>query len=103
MTTVHADTELAYTGILTHAGEARHKTIDTDGHTVPVLVLHLSTDTAPMRPIYVEQAFPVGHEAQCAAAARRYHKGQRVTVQAPVHHHRLSVVATHIHTEQPTV
>ena len=38
--------------------------------TVPVLVLHLSTDTAPARPIYVEQHFPAGHEAQCAAAAR---------------------------------
>lgn len=97
------DTQLAYTGILTHAGEVRHKTIDAAGHIVPVLVLHLSTDTAPTQPIYVEQPFPVGHEAQCAAAARRYVKGQRVTVQAPVHHHRLSVVATHIHTEQPTV
>ena len=103
MNTTHADTELAYTGILTQAGEARHKTIDGQGHTVPVLVLHLSTDTAPARPIYVEQHFPAGHEAQCAAAARRYHKGLRVTVQAPVLQHRLSLVATHIHTEPPHV
>ena len=53
--------------------------------------------------VRVEQAFPPGDEARCAAAARRYHKGQRVQVQAPVAWAVLHLRrAAHIHIVQPT-
>jgi hypothetical protein len=88
-----------FCGTLIRNGEARQKVLDGDGHTVPVLVLDIETDSALHMPLHVEQPFPAGHMHQAEAAARRYRKGQRVTVQASALSVRMAVTATHIHTE----
>ena len=58
----------------------------------------------------VEQPFLQSQNAQCQAAARRYRKGTRVTVQAPIAHvHLKAEHVAHIHivptttTEETTV
>jgi hypothetical protein len=51
-------------------------------------------------PVHIEQFFPAGHMEQAEAAAKRYRKGQRLTVQTPVLSQRLAIVATHIHTHK---
>src|SRR6185369_14269888 len=91
-----ADTDLQYTVVLTHDGEARQKQIDRDGQFVPVIVLEAESDTALHMPVRITQYFPPGHMEQAEAAARHYRKGQRLTVQTPVLSQRLALVATHI-------
>ncbi len=96
--TLFAGHEMSWEGILTRNGEARTKAIDAEGHMAPVLILDLESPTELRLQMHVEQVFPVGHVAQAEAAARRYRKGQRVTVQAPVQGVRWHVQASHIHT-----
>lgn len=93
-----ANVGLEFTGVLLRHAEARSKILDGDGRIVPVLVMDIETDTAMHMPLHVEQLFPAGAHAQAEAAARRYRKGQRITVQAPVLSARLAVTADHIHT-----
>ena len=93
-----SDAQAVYSGTLLHNAEARSKVIDAAGHVVPVLVLEIITDTSLGLPVHIEQPFPADHMHQCQAAAKRHRKGDRITVQAPVHSHRLAIVASHIHT-----
>ena len=75
---------LAYTGTLLHAAQARTTVIDHDGHTVPVLCMDIELDNAEHTHMHVEQAYPRDHYTQCEAAARRYKRGDRVEVGAPL-------------------
>jgi hypothetical protein len=103
---MHADrqaiqgTGVEFTGRLVRDAEARHKLIDGNGHDVPVVILDLESDSGMHMPLHVEQPFPLGHWAQAQAAARRYRKGQRVTVLASALSVRMAVTATHVHTEK---
>ncbi len=97
-----ADQSAEYAVVLTRHGEARQKQLDRDGQFIPVLVLDAETDTPLHMPIHIEQPFPAGHMAQAEAAAKRYHKGQRLTVQTPVLSQRLAIVASHIHIHPET-
>ena len=94
-----ADAEMTFSGRLMRNGEARVKQID-GIETVPVLLLDIESDSPMHMPLRVEQMFPTGHMDQCRAAARRYRKGQQVSVQASVLSARLTVTANHIHTEK---
>lgn len=87
-----------YTGTLLHGAEARTTSLDSDGHTVPVLCLDLELDNALRTHMHIEQPFPVGQHTQAHAAARKLTKGMRVTVQAPLLGLRLVAInTTHIH------
>ncbi len=87
-----------YTGTLLHAAEARTSMLDGEGHSVPVLCMDLALENAMHTPLHVEQPFPVGHFAQCQAAAHRLKEGMRVIVQAPLVGMRLVARnAIHIH------
>jgi hypothetical protein len=99
-----AHTAYEFTGVLVDHGEARQKAIDGEGHLVPVLILNIQSDSLLRTPLHIEQPFPPGPCGQAVAAARRYRKGQRVTVQAPALSLRLAVTASHIHvaTTEPT-
>ncbi len=99
-TSVLTGHDLQYTVVLLRDGEARQKQLDTDGQFVPVIVLDAESDSALRMPMLIEQYFPAGHMEQAEAAARRYRKGQRLTVQTPVLSQRLAIVATHIHTDK---
>jgi hypothetical protein len=96
--TLNADIVAGHTGTLTKNAEVRHKFMDREGHTAPVLVLDMLLDSERPMPVHIEQVFPPGHVNQCEAAARRYRKGTRITVESSVLTHRLAVTATHIHT-----
>lgn len=93
-------TGVEFRGVLVCNGEARHKQIDNQGATVPVLILSLESETGMHMPLHVEQPFPIGHMEQAAAAARRYRKGQHVTVLASALSVRMACTASHIHTEK---
>ena len=93
-------TGVEFTGVLIHNGEARHKMIDGEGNAVPVLILDIESESGMHMPLHVEQPFPPGHMEQARAAAHRYRKGQRVTVQASALSVRMSVTAQHIHTHK---
>lgn len=97
-TTAFTDHYVEYSAVLMSNGQARSKQIDSQGHLVPVLILDAEIDSGLHLPLHIEQTFPVGAMAQAQAAARRYRKGQRITVQTPALAQCLSVVATHIHT-----
>lgn len=90
-------------GTLIANGQHRMQDVEHDGRMVPVLLLDVRLHNGTHNHVRVEQIFPAGEEAGCAAAARRYHKGQRVQVQAPVawavlHLRRVA----HIHIVSPT-
>lgn len=89
--------DLEYTGTLVHGAEARSKVLDHDGHVVPVLCMDIELDNKLRTPMHVEQTFPIGQHAQAVAAAHKWKKGMRITVQAPLVGLRLVAVnATHI-------
>lgn len=92
------DATAEFRGVLAHHGEARFKQLAGGGPSVPVLILDIESDSGMHMPLHVEQPFPPGHMAEAQAAARRYRKGQRVTVQASARSIRMAVTATHIHT-----
>lgn len=90
-------------GTLIANGQHRMQAGDHDGHMVPVLLLDVRLFNQTHNHVRVEQIFPQGDEARCAAAARRYHKGMRVCVQAPVAWAVLHLRHTaHIHIVPPT-
>ena len=95
-------TLIAWTGTLIADAECRTKAVDAQGHMVPVLCMDIELDSHLRNRLHAEQPFPVGHHSQCEAAAHRYRKGMRVTVQAPIVG--LRMVApnlTHVHVHQP--
>lgn len=97
---------MEYSGTLTDHAQARAKTLDHDGTTVPVLCMDIELDNALHTPMHVEQPFAVNAMAQAKAAAHRLKKGMRVTVQAPLVGHRLvacNVAHIHVINHQPEV
>lgn len=96
------DPEASFTGVLVEHAQVRTKPLDAEGHMVPVLCMDIELDSHLHNRLHAEQPFPVGHHSQCEAAAHRYRKGMRVTVQAPIVG--LRMVApnlTHVHVHQP--
>lgn len=73
-----------YTGVLQHPAEVRTKVVGSEGYSVPVLCMDLVLDNTVHTHTRVEQNFPAGCHSQCEAAARRYKKGDRITVHAPL-------------------
>lgn len=87
-----------FTGVLIAHGQARMKQLDSEGHMVPVLVLDIELDGALHNHLHAEQLFGVDQQQACEAAAHRYRKGVRVTVDAPVIGLRMVATnTTHIH------
>jgi len=106
-TSAHAErdpaTLIAWTGTLIADAQCRTKAVDAQGHMVPVLIVNIRLDDAPDQNIArLEQPFAPGHEAQCAAAARRLRKGMRITSEGPrAHVHLKQEHVLHIHVHQP--
>jgi hypothetical protein len=96
-----APTLAEYTGTLLQAAQSRTSVVDHDGHMVPVLVLDIELDNSFHTPLQVEYCFPAGHQVQAQAAAHRYKKGLRITVQVPLLTLRMGGIAAHIHTHKP--
>lgn len=95
---------LSYTGTLVADAEARWHVEPGTLRTRPVLCMDLQLDNCVHTLAHVEQQFDHGHHDQVKAAARRYRKGQRVTVQAPLRPLRLVIAqAAHIHIINPPV
>lgn len=100
MTAAGVQCDVTMSGVLLKDGEARHRRIDGEGHLVPVLCLVIETDSATRGRAAIEQPFPAGHGTQCEAAARRYKKGMRVSIEAPTVGLELLVRnARHVHLE----
>ncbi len=76
--------DLEYTGTLLHCAQARSKVLDHDGHTVPVLCMDIELDNPLRTPMHIEQPYPIGQHAEATAAAHKWKKGMRITVQAPL-------------------
>lgn len=83
----------SFTGTLLDHAQMRMKSLDAEGHMVPMLCMDLELDTALRNHLHVEQPFPPGREHVCSTVAHRYRKGNRVTVEAPIAS--LRMVATH--------
>lgn len=97
-----ATCDLEFSGTVISAPTHRAKLLDGQGHYVPVLELVVQLDSDAGQHCLLEQPFPVGHDEQCKAAARRIKKGQRVTFTAPLVGVRLMVPnVTQLHV-QPT-
>lgn len=98
-----ADATLAeFSGVLTTNAQLRHLVVGTDGTAVPCIEFDVQTDSRLQLPLHVRQCFRADQHLAAQAAARRYRKGLRVTVQAPVLGLQLTVPnATHIHTVNP--
>lgn len=91
-----------FTGVLLHHAEARMRQLDSDGHMVPVLCMDIELDGHLRNQLHVEQLFAAGAQHACEAAAHRYRKGTRVTVEAPVVGLRMVAAnTTHIHVHHP--
>lgn len=91
-----------FTGVLVADAQVRVRPCDAEGHMVPVLLLDIELDCPHRNRLRVEQPFPAQHQSACAAAAQRYRKGVRITIDAPLAS--LCMVATnatHIHVHQP--
>lgn len=92
---------LQFSGTLVHAAEARLRMLDGE-LSVPVLCMSIELDNAMHSLMHVEQPFPPNHFKQAEAAAHRFKKGMRVTVQAPPLDLRLLALNTaHIHIVKP--
>ena len=94
---------MEWRGTLICDAEARTKMLDAQGHVAPVLIVTVRLDDAAEKNLLrLEQIFDVGHETQCAAAARRLRKGTRISAQGPrAHIHIKQEHVLHIHVHQP--
>lgn len=96
------DPVASFTGVLLAHAQVRAKPLDAEGHMVPVLCMEIELDCAARNHMHVEQPFPANLQAACQAAAHRYRKGTRVTVEAPIVGLRMVATnTTHIHVHQP--
>ena len=84
-----------YTGTLLSAAEVRTKILGGDSYPVPVLCMELELDNTVHTHAHIEQNFAPGCHSQCEAAARRYKKGDHVTVHASLVDHRLVLPNVH--------
>ena len=94
-----------WTGVLIADAQTRYKPMAEHCQTHPVLVMHVRLDNPHHNHLRVEQPFQPSQNAACQAAARRYRKGMRVTVQAPISHVHITAEHTahiHIHTTEET-
>lgn len=74
----------SFTGVLVDDAQVRARPCDTEGHMVPVLCLTIELDNPHHNRMRVEQPFPALHQSACEAAALRYRKGVRITIDAPL-------------------
>lgn len=81
--TQHQQPLLQWSGTLLHAAETRHRILDGEQHSVPVLCMDIELDNALRNIMHVEQPFPPDQVKQAEAAARRLKKGMHVTVDVP--------------------
>jgi hypothetical protein len=89
-----------YTGTLLRHAEVRTAMLDSEGHSVPKLCMHVELHNDLHTHSYFEEPYPTGHYPQAEARARTLKKGDQVTVQAPLIDVRLSACnATLIHAE----
>lgn len=92
---------IEFSGTLVHAAEARLRVLDGE-MTVPVLCMDIALDNTLRNLMHVEQPFPPNGFKQAEAAAHRFKKGMRVTVQTPALDMRLLARnAAHIHIVKP--
>lgn len=92
---------LEFSGTLVHSAEARMRLLDGE-LAVPVLCMSIELDNAVHSLMHVEQPFPPNHFKQAEAAAHRFKKGVRVTVQAsPLDLRLLARNTAHIHIVKP--
>ena len=97
-----SDPEASFTGTLVAHAEVRTKMLDAEGHVVPVLCMEIELNNPLRNRLHAEQPFPAGQHSQCEAAARRFRKGTRVTVRAPIVGLRMVAPnTTHIHVHHP--
>lgn len=90
------------TGVLVANAHTAVRILDGEGHSVPVLVMDIELDSLAHNRAHLEQPFPMGQQAQCEAAARRYRRGTRITWQAPILDARLVVPnVSHIFVHNP--
>lgn len=90
-----------FSGTLVHAAEARLRVLDGE-LSVPVLCMDIALDNTLHNLMHVEQPFPPNGFKQAEAAAHRFKKGMRVTVQTPALDMRLLARnAAHIHIVKP--
>lgn len=78
-----ATADLVIVGKLTHNARATQRPTDHAGHFAPTLCFEVESLNGLHRNV-VQQFFPVGHEEQCEAAARRLLKGMTVSYEVPV-------------------
>lgn len=91
-----------FTGTLIAHAEVRSRPIDSDGLMVPALCLEVELDGALHNRLHAEQLFAPGEHIAAEYAARRYRKGTRISVDAPIVGLRMVATnATHIHVHQP--
>ena len=76
---MHADCQLEFTGTLTHAPEVRTRMLD-DNVSVPVVAFELELDNAAHSLFTAQQHYPIGGHSAAQAEAKRWHKGDRITV-----------------------
>lgn len=94
--------DLQLTGVLIEHAHTATRLLDGEGHAVPVLVMDVELESAVRGRAHLEQPFPLGQQAQCEAAAKRYRRGTRITWQAPLLDVRLVVPnVTHVHVHHP--
>lgn len=92
-----ATCDLEVSGTLLANAEARHRMLDGDGHTVPVLLFSIELDNELHTIADVAQDFPMGQEQACEKRARELRKGTHVSVQYNVYAARLSIrCAAHV-------
>lgn len=92
-----------FTGTLIADAQARCKAVDAQGHMVAMIVMDVRLDNAARHNhLRVEKPLHGLSMAVAETAARRYTKGTRVTVQAPVAWLHIKAENTkHIHVLQP--
>jgi hypothetical protein len=76
--------DMTITGHLVDHAEARLLRLDSESHFVPALCFEVECDSSTRNRCMVQQFFPVGHDAQCAAAAKALRRGMRVSFQYPI-------------------
>lgn len=96
------DPVASFTGVLLAHAEVRQRPLDAEGHMVPALCMVIELDSLLHNRLHAEQLFGHGEQVAAEFAARRYRKGTRVTVEAPIVGLRMVATnTTHIRVHQP--
>ncbi len=70
-------------GKLTSNATAAQRKVDSHGHFAPTLCFEVESMNGLHRS-QVQQFFPVGHDAECEAAAKKLTKGMTVSYEVPI-------------------